>query len=159
MARAENVQTISGVAGEALAIYRFVHLMADGKFDYVDTDDLRADGVTAEAASADLDVIAIAPTSQPAVMKVEASAAIAVGDLVAADGGTGSKRIEQTRYTLGAIQINLGIHTDAQCFLSGFSHALKNSTRTCANTDIGGDCPGATASGPSLSSLQSNTFE
>jgi len=92
MARAENVQTISGVAGEALAIYRFVHLMADGKFDYVDTDDLRADGVTAEAASADLDVIAIAPTSQPAVMKVEASAAIAVGDLVAADGGTGKAK-------------------------------------------------------------------
>ena len=92
MARAENVQTISAQAGEALPIFRFVHLMADGKFDLVDTDDLRADAVTAEAAAADLDTIAIAPTSQPAVMLVEASAAISVGDLVAADGGTGKAK-------------------------------------------------------------------
>lgn len=89
MARAENVQTLTGIAGEALAIYRFIHLMADGKFDYVDTDDLRADGITAEAASADLKVFAFAPISQPAIMLVEAGEAIAVGDLVAADGGTG----------------------------------------------------------------------
>lgn len=89
MARAENVQTVSGQAGEALAIYRFVHLMADGKFDYVDTTDLRADAVTAEAASADLDIIALAPCAQPAIMKVEAGEAIAVGSLIAAEGGTG----------------------------------------------------------------------
>ena len=92
MARAENVQTISAQAGEALPIFRFVHLMADGKFDLVDTDDLRADAVTAEAAAADGDTIAVAPTSQPAIMLVEASAAISVGDLVAADGGTGKAK-------------------------------------------------------------------
>lgn len=89
MARAENVQTISATAGEALAIYRFVHLMADGKFDYVDTTDNRADGVTAEAAGADLDTFALVPCGQPCVMKVEAGEAISVGDRVAAEGGTG----------------------------------------------------------------------
>jgi len=89
MARAENVQTISATAGEALAIYRFVHLMADGKFDYVDTTDNRADAVTAEAAAADGDTIAVAPCGQPAIMLVEAGEAIAVGDRIAAEGGTG----------------------------------------------------------------------
>lgn len=89
MARAENVQTLTGIAGEALAIYRFIHLQSDGKFDYVDTDDLRADGVTAEKAAADGDVFAFAPIGQPAIMLVEAGEAIAVGALVAADGGTG----------------------------------------------------------------------
>jgi hypothetical protein len=92
MARAENVQTISAQAGEVLAIFRFVHLMADGKFDYVDTDDLRADAVTAEAAAADLAIIAVAPCGQPAIMLVEASAAISVGDLIGADGGTGKAK-------------------------------------------------------------------
>lgn len=84
MATADNVQTISAQAGEALPIYRFVYLQADGKYDLVDTDDLRADGVTAEEVAADLDIFALAPCSQPAVMKVEAEAAITVGDLVAA---------------------------------------------------------------------------
>lgn len=105
MATAENVDTISAQAGEALAIYRFVHLMADGKYDYVDTDDLRADGVTAEAAAADLDIFALAPCGQPAIMKVEASEAIAVGGLVAADGGTGKAKVPSaagaTKFTLG----------------------------------------------------------
>lgn len=106
MATAQNLKTISVVAGEALAIYRFVHLMADGKFDYVDTDDLRADGVTCEAASADLDVIAMAPISQPAVAKVEAGEAIAVGGLVAADGGTGKAIVPAAA---GAAQFTLGV--------------------------------------------------
>ncbi len=84
MARAENVQTLSATAGEALPIYRCVYLQADGKYDLVDTDDLRADGVTAEEVVADLDTFALAPCSQPAIMKIEAEAAITVGDLVAA---------------------------------------------------------------------------
>lgn len=84
MARAENVQTISATAGEALPIYRCVALQADGKYDLVGTDDRRADGVTAEAVAADGDTFALAPCSQPAIMKCEAEAAIFVGDLVAA---------------------------------------------------------------------------
>lgn len=106
MATAENAQTITAQAGEALAIYRFVHLMADGKFDYVDTDDLRADGVTAEAAAADLDIFALVPCGQPAVMKVEAGEAIAVGGLVAADGGTGKAIVPAAA---GAAQFTLGV--------------------------------------------------
>jgi hypothetical protein len=104
MATAENVQTLTVQAGEALPIYRFVHLMADGKYDLVDTDDLRADGVTAEAAAADLDIIAMAELS--GVMKVEASAAISVGDLVAADGGTGKAK---TAAAAGAGLYSLGV--------------------------------------------------
>jgi len=92
MSTAENLQTISMTAGEALPIYRFVFLQADGKCDLVDTDDLRADGVTCEAAAADGDLFAMAPVSQPATVKVEASAAISVGDIVAADGGTGKAK-------------------------------------------------------------------
>lgn len=106
MATAENVQTITAQAGEALAIYRFVHLMSDGKYDYVDTDDLRADGVTAEAASADLAIFAMAPCNQPAIMKVEAGEAIAVGAKVAADGGTGKAIVPAAA---GAAQFTLGV--------------------------------------------------
>jgi len=106
MARAENVQTLTGIAGEALPIYRFVHLQADGKLDLVDTDDLRADGITAEAAAADGDVIAYAPCGQPAIMKVEALEAIAVGGLVAADGGTGKAKVPAVA---GAAQFTLGV--------------------------------------------------
>ena len=79
MVRAENVQTLSGIAGEPLPIYRFVSLQADGKFDLVGVADTRADMVTAEAAAADGDVIAFQPCSSPTIMKVEAGAAVAVG--------------------------------------------------------------------------------
>ena len=92
MATAENVDTLSGQAGEALPIYRFIYLRPDSKFDLVDTDDLRADGVTAEVAAADGDTFAYVPCGQPAVMKVEASAAITVGDLVAANGTDGKAK-------------------------------------------------------------------
>lgn len=91
MARAENVQTISGIAGEVLSIYRFVQLQADGFFDLGGAagDDERMDAVTAEAAAAIGDTVALAPTGQPAIMKVEAGEAIAVGGLVAAEQATG----------------------------------------------------------------------
>lgn len=91
MARAENVQTISGIAGEVLPIYRFVQLQSDGQFDLGGAagDDERMDAVTAEAAAVIGDTVALAPTSQPAIMKVEAGEAIAVGGLVAAAQTTG----------------------------------------------------------------------
>lgn len=85
MARAENVQTLSGIAGEVLPIYRFVQLQADGKFDLVGVADTRADMVTAEAAAADGDLLALQPCASPTIMKVEAGAAVSVGDLVASD--------------------------------------------------------------------------
>lgn len=91
MARAENVQTISGIAGETLAIYRFVQLQADGKFDLggASGDDERMDAVTAEAAAAEDDVVALQPLSSPTVMKVEAGETITAGDLIAAEQATG----------------------------------------------------------------------
>ncbi len=92
MATAENVQTLSATAGEAIAIYRFVSLQADGKYDIGGaggTDDFLAEGVSAEAAAADGDLFAMAPCGQPAIMKVEAAEAISVGDLIGAQGTTG----------------------------------------------------------------------
>ncbi len=106
MATAENVQTLSGTAGEALPIYRFIILQTDGKYDLAKTDDLRSDGVTAEEVVADGDTFAFAPCNQPAVMKVEASAAISVGDLVACDGTTGKAK---TAASAGSGLYSLGV--------------------------------------------------
>jgi hypothetical protein len=106
MARAENVQTISATAGEALPIYRFVTLQSDGKFDLTDTTDLRADGVTCEEVAADGDTFAMAPCSQPAVMKVTAGETIAVGDLIAAEGGSGKALVASAA---GTGQYSLGV--------------------------------------------------
>lgn len=90
MATAENLQTLSATAGEAIALYRFVSLQSDGKYDVgVGTDDFLADGVSAEAAAADGDLFAMAPCGQPAIMKIEAAEAISVGDLIGAQGTTG----------------------------------------------------------------------
>jgi hypothetical protein len=97
MATAENLQTLSATAGEAIAIYRFVSLQSDGKYDVgVGTDDFLAEGVSAEAAAADGDLFAMAPCGQPAIMKIEAAEAISVGDLVGAQGSTGKALVANT---------------------------------------------------------------
>jgi hypothetical protein len=83
MARAECVKTVSVVAGAAVDIYRFVQLQADGKFDKVGTAQARMDGVAAQEADADGDVIAMALPQ--GIMKVEAGAAVSVGDVIASD--------------------------------------------------------------------------
>lgn len=107
MARAENVQTISGTAGEALPIYRFVQLQSDGKFDLggASGDDERMDAVTAQAAAADGDTVALQPLSSPTIMKVEAGEAITVGALVAAAQTTGKALVASAagsgRYSCG----------------------------------------------------------
>lgn len=108
MATAENVETLSATAGEVIAIYRFVALQSDGKYDEGAagaTDDFLSDGVSAEAAAADGDLFAMAPCNQPAIMKIEAAEAIAVGDLVGAQGGTGkalvSNAVGASKYSLG----------------------------------------------------------
>ena len=82
MATAEGIKTLTAQAGAAVPIYRFVQLQSDGKYDVTGSADIRADGVSAEAAAADLDIFAMAELQGK--MKVEASAAISVGDLVAA---------------------------------------------------------------------------
>lgn len=92
MATAENVQTLTGTAGEAIPLYRFVSLQSDGKYDVGGaggTDDFLADGVSATAAAADGDLFTLAPCGQPAIMLVEAAEVIARGALVGAEGATG----------------------------------------------------------------------
>lgn len=84
MATAELVETVTAQAGAAVSIYRFVQLQSDGKFDQVGTAQARADGVSAEAAAADEDHFAMA-VMKPCIMKVEAGAAVSVGDVVASD--------------------------------------------------------------------------
>lgn len=106
MATAENLQTLSATAGEAIALYRFVSLQSDGKYDVgVGTDDFLADGVSAEAAAADGDLFAMAPCGQPAIMKIEAAEAISVGDLIGAQGTTGkalvSNAVGASKYSHG----------------------------------------------------------
>ena len=83
MATAEGIKTLTAQAGAAVAIYRFVQLQSDGKYDVVGGADQRADGVSAEATTADLQIFAMAELQGK--MKVEAGEAISVGDLVAAD--------------------------------------------------------------------------
>ena len=49
MATAENVQTLTYIAGSAVSLYRFVSVAADGKVDHTGAD-ARADGISAQAA-------------------------------------------------------------------------------------------------------------
>jgi hypothetical protein len=84
MARAENVQTLSVTAGAAVAIYRFLQLQTDGKFDQVGVAQARADGVSAEA-TIDGDGDTIAMAQMQGIMKVEAGDAVTVGSVVASD--------------------------------------------------------------------------
>lgn len=83
MATAENVVTFSAEAGSAITIYRFIALAADGQFDHVGAADGFANGVSAEAASAAGDMFAAAQLQGK--MKVEAGAAVSVGDKVGSD--------------------------------------------------------------------------
>ena len=111
MARAENVQTISGQAGEVLPIYRFVQLQSDGQYDLMTgASGTLAHAVTAEAAAAAGDTLALCPAGQPCIMLVEAAEAIAVGDMVAAETATG-KAIGAV--TAGAGLFNQGVAQSA----------------------------------------------
>ena len=84
MATAEGIQTISVTAGAAVRLYRFVQLQSDGKYDEVGSAQGRADGVAAEA-TVDGDGDRIAMALMHGRMKLEAGAAVSVGDVVASD--------------------------------------------------------------------------
>lgn len=83
MTTSQNSVTISGEAGSAVAIYRFVAMAADGKYDYSAAQG-RMDGVSASAAAADEDTIAIA-IPNGSIVKMEAGAAVAKLATVASD--------------------------------------------------------------------------
>lgn len=124
MATAENLQTLSATAGAQVRIYRFVQLQTDGKYDEVGSAEARADGVAAEAAAADGDLFAMAPCSQPAIAKVEAGEAIAVGDLISSDNQGRAKTAAAAgsgRYSLGVAKTacsNAGEIVEVQLHMS-----------------------------------------
>lgn len=109
MATAENLDTLSAIAGAAVRIYRFVQLQTDGKYDEVGSAEARADGLAVEAAAADGDLFAMAPCGQPAVGKVEAGEAIAVGDLISSDDEGRAK----TAASASSGQYSLGVAKSA----------------------------------------------
>lgn len=85
MSTYQGVVTVSRVAGSAITIYRFVALAAgDSKYDHVSSVGGRPDGVAAESVAADEDVFPMA-LPNGAIVKVEAGAAVSVGDTVASD--------------------------------------------------------------------------
>lgn len=82
MALYESIKLLSGIAGEALTIYRFVSLQTDGKYDVSGAGE-RIDGICAESVAADGDCF---PRVMPGgEAKVEAGAAVSIGDLVQSD--------------------------------------------------------------------------
>lgn len=103
MATAELVQTLSATAGSVVSLYRFVALAADGKYDHAGAD-ARADGVAAEAAAADADTFAMALMSGR--MKLEAGAAVSVGDEISADsvGRAVTKTASAGNFLLGVAE-------------------------------------------------------
>lgn len=82
MAVSESTKNVSAIAGSAISLGRFVALAADGKYDHAGAQG-RADGVSAEGGAADGEVFPMA--LMQGLMKVEAGAAVSVGDQVASD--------------------------------------------------------------------------
>lgn len=103
MATAEKVETVSSTAGAAVSIYRFVQLQSDSKYDQCGAN-ARADGVSAEAAAADGDLFAMA--LMQGRMKVEAGAAVSVGDEISSDasGRAVTKTASAGNFLLGVAE-------------------------------------------------------
>lgn len=84
MAWYDNCRTITGIAGTAVTIYRFVALAADGQMDHVASAQGDVDGIAGESqATVGRDFPVVLPDG--ALCKVEAGAAVAVGALVSSD--------------------------------------------------------------------------
>ncbi len=84
MAFEQTVRTIDGEAGSAVVPYRFVVLAADGQYDHAAAAQGPVDGVSMEDADAVGKVFPIA-LQDGAVVKVEAGAAVVVGNEVSTD--------------------------------------------------------------------------
>lgn len=85
MATAQNVELISGEAGSAVTIYRFVVRAADGQYDHVGTAQTEMDGVAAESQSVVGGAFPIAAMKSGSILKVEAGAAVSLHATVASD--------------------------------------------------------------------------
>ena len=84
MATFEKCSTITVEAGQAITLYRFLTIAADGQVDEAGSAQGRVDGVSAEAVAAAGDVL---PMMVPdgGIAKVEAGASVTRGDVVATD--------------------------------------------------------------------------
>ena len=83
MALSTFSQAVTSTAGAALTIYRYVTLQTDGKYDLSGAGDL-IDGICGMTVAADLDVFPrVIPNG--ATCKIEAGAAITVGDELESD--------------------------------------------------------------------------
>lgn len=80
----QNVELISGEAGSACSLYRFIARAAgDGQWDHVAVADAEADGVCAEAQATVGGAMAIATLKTGVVLKIELGATLSRGDVVA----------------------------------------------------------------------------
>ncbi len=85
MSTYQGVVTVSRIAGSAISPYRFVVLAAgDSKYDHVAGAQGDLDGISAEGGVGDGDVFPMV-IPNGAIVKVEAGAAVSVGDTVASD--------------------------------------------------------------------------
>lgn len=75
-------KAVSGIAGTAVSIHRFVTLASDGEYDHTGAVG-RPDGVSGE----DVAIAGVFPVNIPngSIVKVEAGGVVAVGDKVASD--------------------------------------------------------------------------
>lgn len=89
MSTYEGVKTLSGEAGSSVTIYRVITHASDGQMDHVADATVKPVGVAAETVTTVGQALAFA-VPNGAIVKMEASAAIAVGaSLEAAGDGTG----------------------------------------------------------------------
>lgn len=84
MAFYEKTSATTGIAGSAVSIGRFVALAADGQYDHVAVAQGDVDGICGETQATVGNTFPLIPLDG-AMAKVEAGAAVAVGDLVASD--------------------------------------------------------------------------
>lgn len=80
----ENAKAVTVKAGTAVTIHRFVALAADGLVDHVAGAQGDADGVAGETQATVGGTLPMA-VLDGALLKVEAGAAVSVGDLIASD--------------------------------------------------------------------------
>jgi len=85
MSMSQNVDLISGEAGSACTVYRFVKLATDKQWDMVAVADAEADGVCAESQATVGAAMPIATLSQGAILKIELGATLSAGDVIASD--------------------------------------------------------------------------
>jgi len=81
----QNVDLISGEAGSACTIYRFVVLATDKQWDMVAGAQGEADGVCAESQATVGGSMPVATLKQGSILKIELGASLSAGAVIASD--------------------------------------------------------------------------